>query len=497
VVARAAAESQGVGVTGGPTPGYASAPPPDLAVREVALLAGGVLSQGDPETRVRGAATDSRAVVPGMLFVALAGTRTDGHRFAAEAWRRGAAAALVARDVADALPHWALVRVPDTLAALARLARGIRERQALRVVAITGSVGKTTTKELAAAVAGQAFPTASSPQNWNTEIGIPLVLANVPRDAEVAVVELAMRGPGQIRELVEVSRPDIGVVTNVGESHLDFFPSREALARAKGELIEGLPAGGTAVLNADDPLVLAMRQLGPATALTFGLHAADVTADAIRLLAGTGSVFRLRTPAGEAEVRLRLPGRHAVVDALAAAAVGVALGVPTAGIAAGLSGTLPLPMRLAPRRIGAVTLLDDVYNSSPQSVAAALDVLDELPAAMRVAVLGDMLELGAHSRDAHQRVGRLAAAHGLDLLVAFGPLAADLARSALEAGSARVVHVTDPGEVVALLSQELRAGAAVLVKGSRGMEMERIVSGLEAAGGAAPTERADRGRAWA
>jgi len=284
-----------------------------------------------------------------------------------------------------------------------------------------------------------------------------------------------------------VSQPEIGVVTNVGESHLDFFPSREALARAKGELVEGLPVGGTAILNADDPLVFAMRQLGPARALTFGLHAADVTADAVRLLAGTGSVFRLRTPAGEAEVRLRLPGRHAVVDALAAAAVGVALGVPAAGIAAGLSGTPPLPMRLALRTLGAVTLLDDVYNSSPQSVEAALDVLGELPAAMRVAVLGDMLELGAQSSDAHRRVGRLVAAHGLDLLVAFGPLAAELARSALEAGSPRVVHATDPGEIVALLVRELRAGGAVLVKGSRAMEMERIVSGLEAA----------RGLAWA
>jgi len=476
-------------------PARAGSEPAAVTVHEVAALAGGVLVEGNPASLVRGTAIDSRAVVPGMLFVALAGTQTDGHQFAADACRRGAAAVVVSRDVPGVPPDAAVIRVEDTRRALQRFGRALRDRQPARVVGITGSVGKTSTKELAAAVAGRSFRTARSPQNWNTEIGIPLVLANLPRDTEVAIVELAMRGPGQIRELVEISRPDIGVVTNVGESHLDFFESREALAHAKGELIEGLAREATAILNADDPLVLAMRGRGPARVVTFGLGGGDVTADDIRGVPGGGRVFCLRTPAGSGEVSLRQLGRHAVINALAAAAIGWALGVPVGEIVDGLGSVAPLPMRLAVRRIDGITLLDDAYNSSPQSVEAAFDAMDELTGTPRIAVLGDMRELGAGSADAHRRVGRLAAARGLDLLIACGPLAAELARSAREAGGVRVVHAADPDEALGLLRPELRAGAVVLVKGSRAMEMERIVAGLDAGAGA-PSERSDRGLAW-
>jgi len=479
---------------GGPAP--SGSEPAAVTVQEVASLAGGVLVDGNPASLVRGTTTDSRAVAPGMLFVALLGAQRDGHRFAVDACRRGAGAVLVSRDVPDAPADAAVIRVEDTLAALQRFGRAMRDRRPVRVVGITGSVGKTSTKELAAAVSGRAFRTARSPQNWNTEIGIPLVLANLPRDAEVAIVELAMRGPGQIRELVEICRPDIGVVTNVGESHLDFFESRDALARAKGELIEGLGREATAILNADDPLVLAMRGRGPARVVTFGLGGGDVTADEIRAVPGGGRVFRLRTPAGTGEVALRLLGPHAVQNALAAAAVGWMLGVPVGEIAEGLGSVAPLPMRLAVRRVGGLTLLDDAYNSSPQSVQAALDAMDELPGAPRVAVLGDMRELGALSGDAHRRVGRLVARRRLDLVVAFGPLAQELARSAREAGGVRVVHAAEPEDVLAVLRAELRPGAVVLVKGSRAMAMERIVAGLEAEG-TPSSERPDRGRAWA
>ena len=477
----------------GPAP---SSPEPDAATAaEVASLAGGVVVRGDPAAPVRGATTDSRAVSPAMLFVALPGAQTDGHRFAADACRRGAGAVLVSRDVPGVPEGAAVIKVANTLAALQRLARRLRDRRPLRVVGITGSVGKTTTKELAAAVAGRAFRTARSPQNWNTEIGIPLVLTNLPCGVEVAIVELAMRGPGQIRELVEICRPDVGVVTNVGESHLDFFENREALARAKGELIEGLDPGATAILNADDPVVLAMGGRASARVVTFGVGRGDVTAGEIRAVRGGGSAFLLRTPDGAAEVSLRLLGSHAVPNALAAAGVGWALGVPTGGIAAGLGSVGPLPMRLAVRRIGGVTLLDDTYNSSPQSVEAALDAMDELPGAPRVAVLGDMRELGARSADAHRSVGELAARRGLDLVIAFGPLARTLADAARAAGGVRVVHAEEPEDVLAVLRAELRAGAVVLVKGSRVMAMERIVDGLGV--GAPGGAEAERGLAWA
>ena len=451
---------------------------PVLSAGEAARLMGGTLAGGDARSPLRGAAVDTRALAPGMLFVALAGTRTDGHAFVAEAFRRGAGAALVARLPTDAPSGAAFIRVPDTLRAFHRLARALRDRGRLVVVGITGSVGKTSTKEMAAAVAARAFRTARSPENWNTEVGIPLVLANLPQDREVAVLELAMRGPGQIRELVEICAPTIGVVTNVGESHMDFFPSREALAAAKGELVEGLARDGVAVLNADDPLVSGLGRLTRARVLSFGEAGGDVRAEEVRLLPQRGSTFRLRTPAGAAEVTLRVPGRHSVSNALAAAAVGVALGMAPEAIAGGLGDAVSLPMRLEVVRVGPVTLLSDVYNSSPQSVSVALAALDEIAGSPRIAVLGDMKELGSGAPEAHRRVGREAAGRRIDLLVAFGPLAADLAAAAREAGGPRVVHSTDLDEVVALLRRELVPGAVALIKGSRAMAMERITAAL-------------------
>jgi UDP-N-acetylmuramoyl-tripeptide--D-alanyl-D-alanine ligase len=449
-----------------------------LTAAEVVALVGGALDSGEGGRPLAGAAIDSRAVAPGMLFVALAGTRIDGHRYVGEALRRGAGGALVSQPVPDAPREAAIIRVPDALRAFHRLARGIRDRRTLRVVGITGSVGKTSTKEMAAAVSAQRFRTARTPENWNTELGVPLVLANLPADREVAVLELAMRGPGQIRELVEISGPNIGVITNVGESHMDFFPSREALAAAKGELLEGLPADGVAVLNADDPLAMSLAPRTRARILSFGGRDGDVRASAIEVRPERGSRFRLHTPSGDVPVALGVPGSHSILNALAAAAVGVALGVGPEAIARGLAEARPLPRRLEPLRVGEITLLNDVYNSSPQSMRAAFDTLDEIEGAPRIAVLGDMKELGVHAVDAHERVGREVARRRIDLLIAFGPLAATLAAAARAAGGPRVVHTDDPDAVVALLRTELIPGAVALIKGSRAMEMERITEAL-------------------
>ncbi len=455
--------------------------PAELTVAEVAAASGGRVVRGNPRTLLRGAAIDSRVLAPGMLFVALRGGRTDGHRYVREAFRRGAAAALVS-DVPDGsgTEEDVLIRVPDTLPAFQRLARAIRDRQAPRVVGITGSVGKTSTKEMAGEVAARRYRTARSPENWNTEIGIPLVLANLPRDCEVAILELAMRGPGQIRDLVGICRPQIGLITVVGESHMDFFETREQLAAAKGELLEGLPPDGIAIVNAEDPLARALLPRSPARPLLFGFSRGDVRADTIRTDPGRGSAFRLRLPGGAVEVRLGVPGRHAIRNALAAAAVGTALGVAPQEIAAGLSGAMPLPMRLEVLRFGETAVLNDAYNSSPQSVEAALDVMDEIAGAPRIAVLGDMKELGASSEEAHRRCGRLVAGRRVDLIIVCGPLARDLATGAAEAGGARVAHAADLEEATSVLRRELRPGAVVLVKGSRAMAMEGIVSALEA-----------------
>jgi UDP-N-acetylmuramoyl-tripeptide--D-alanyl-D-alanine ligase len=462
------------------TPGAEGASAPTMTAAEVARWVGGQVERGASGGALRGVAIDSRVVAPGMLFIALPGTQTDGHRFVPEAARRGAAAALVSRPV-EVDGGTAVIRVPDTLRAFHRLARAIRDRRSLRVVGVTGSVGKTSTKELAAAVAAQAFRTEKSPENWNTEIGIPLVLANLPDDREVVVLEMAMRGPGQIRELVEIAGPEIGVVTNVGESHLNFFPSREALAAAKGELIEGLPERGCAILNVEDPLAWGLRHRSRARILSFGLARGDVRAEDIRPLPARGSTFRLVGPEGAAPVTLRLPGRHAVQNALAAAAVGLALGIDAAAVAAGLAQVAPLPMRLEIFEIRGTVLLSDVYNASPQSVGAALDAMDEITGEFRVAVLGDMRELGTHTGEAHRRVGREIARRRIDLLIAFGPLAADLAAAARDAAGRRplrVVHTEAAEEVVDLLRRTLVPGSVVLLKGSRAMAMERIASEL-------------------
>ena len=465
-----------------------------LSAAEVARLAGGTVAAGDPASPVRGAAIDSRDVEPGMLFVALRGEHTDGHRFVADAFRAGAAAALVADDVAPPPPGAVLIRTDDTLRGLQRLGRGHRDRRPLRIVAITGSVGKTSTKELASLVLAERFETARSPENWNTEIGIPLVLVNLPEAAAVAVLEFAMRGPGQIRELVEIARPEIGVVTVIGESHMDFFETREQLAAAKGELIEGLPAEGIAVLNADDPLAMGLARRGPARVLTYGFGDADATAREIRMRAGEGSTFMLRVGGEETPAALSIPGRHAIRNALAAAAVGAALGVPADAIAHGLGRARAMAKRLEVLRLAGAVVLNDVYNSSPRSMEAALDVMDEFAGRPRIAVLGDMRELGSLSTDAHRRVGRDVARRGVDVLIALGPLAVDLAAAAGEAGLPRVLHTVEPDEALAALRREIRPGAVVLVKGSRALAMERIVDGLrqeaaDAAGGPAQTGR--------
>jgi UDP-N-acetylmuramoyl-tripeptide--D-alanyl-D-alanine ligase len=455
--------------------------PVSISAAEAARLAGGAVVHGDPAAPVCGAAIDSREVEPGMLFVALRGEHADGHRFVGEAFRRGAGAALISADVAgsDLTEAGAvLIRATDTLRGLQRLGRELRDRRPLRVVGITGSVGKTSTKEMTAFVLAERFETARSPENWNTEIGIPLVLVNLPAAASVAVLELAMRGPGQIRELVEIAHPQIGVVTAIGESHMDFFETREQLAAAKGELIAGLPPDGVAVLNADDPLALSLADRGPARVMTFGFGEADAAARDVRMQPGEGSTFVLWVGGDEAPVALAVPGRHAIRNALAAAAVGSALGVPAAEIARGLGRARAMAKRLEVLRLGEAVVINDVYNSSPRSMEAALDVMDEFAGRPRIAVLGDMRELGALSMGAHRRVGREVARRGIDVLIAFGPLAADLAGAAGEAGLPRIVHTLDPGEALDALRREIRPGAVVLVKGSRALAMEQIVDGL-------------------
>jgi UDP-N-acetylmuramoyl-tripeptide--D-alanyl-D-alanine ligase len=448
---------------------------------------------------------DSRQASAGALFVALPGERTDGHLFVEDAFRRGALVALVQREVElpsgegvrrlDArgpLPHEALVaahgpiclRVDNSLAALQRLAGYWRDRHPARVVGVTGSVGKTTTKDLIATVLGRRHQVLCSEGNYNNEIGLPLTLLRLDERHEYVVAEMGMYDLGDIALLARLARPQVGVVTNVHPVHLERARTLERIAQAKAELPAALPPApeGCAVLNHDDPRVRAMAEQTRARVLTYGLQPdADVRATNVRSRGLEGMRFTLGHGKTSRAVALPLLGVHNVYTALAAAAVALAEGLPWSEIVAGLEAPGG-PARLIVRHgANGVTLLDDTYNASPASVLAALSVLAEAPG-RRVAVLGDMFELGAEEEAGHRAIGRGAASTS-QLLVTVGERAQLAAEEARSAGLApeRVLSAPDAGAAIPLLRANLRPGDVVLVKGSRGMHMEVIVDALAAA----------------
>lgn len=440
-----------------------------------------------------GLATDSRAVQPGELFVALPGERVDGHAFVADALRRRAAGALVSAVPPDLPPGVPLVVVPDTRRALLEVGRFWRARFDLPVVGVTGSVGKTTTKEAIAAVLAVRWNVFRSPGNLNSEVGLPVALVQLGPEHEVAVLELAMYQRGDIRLLAELTRPLVGVVTNVQPSHLERLGSIEAIAATKAELVEALPPNGWAVLNADDPRVSAMAARTPARVLRYAVHSvAEVTARDVEELGLAGIAFTLALrPAGAAgpptrsagaclRVRSPLLGRPGLEAALAAAAVGWALGMAPEEIAAGLArATSAARIRLVPA-VGGARIVDDTYNANPGSMLAALDLLAGLEG-RKLAALGDMLELGSIAVEAHQLVGRRAA-EVVSVLVTLGERARWIAAAARARGRAdlTVYEARDHTDAAAWLAARLGPGDTLLVKGSRGMALERLVELLRA-----------------
>ncbi|MCH7811920.1 MAG: UDP-N-acetylmuramoyl-tripeptide--D-alanyl-D-alanine ligase [Chloroflexi bacterium] len=434
--------------------------------------------RGERAGRYRRVVIDSRQAGRGDLFVALTVGRGDGHDFAADAIARGARALLVERQQEDMPSGVAVFVVPDTLAALQRLAAGRRERRRAKVIGVTGSVGKTTTKEITAAVLGTRYPVLRNEANYNNEIGLPLTLLNLSHRHRRVVLEMAMRAPGEIRTLCEIARPEVGVVTNVGPTHLEQLGSLEAIAGAKAELLESLPRHGFAVLNADDPLVLAMAERTSARPVTFGLSPkADVRGSEVVSRALQGVAFELHWQGEHAPVRSSLPGRHIVSDALAAAAVALTDGLALRDVAAAL-GEAELQLRMERRRgRGGCTILDDSYNASPASMAAALALLAEIPG-RRIAVLGDMKELGAAEREGHLAVGRRAA-EAAQVIHTVGDLAALIAKGAREAGHRDTFHWPTKEAAVDAIRSDLRAGDVVLIKASRAMAFETLVAALE------------------
>jgi UDP-N-acetylmuramoyl-tripeptide--D-alanyl-D-alanine ligase len=425
------------------------------------------------------------------LFFAIVGPHHDGHRFVHLALERGVAAAVVARGGGG---RWkeapALIRVKDTTRALQDLGSFARRRQPMKVIGITGSAGKTTAKEMTAAVAGTRFRTYKSEGNLNNTYGLPLTLLRMPDDTEVSVLEMGMSYHGEIARLAEIADPDVGVLLNVLRVHLEHFGSLQEIARAKGELFGGMRRDAVAVYNADDPMAARLGRAFPGATLPFGLKSknAEVTAEDLDADGLAGTSFVLRRGAGRVKARLALPGLHNIYNALAAAAAGFALGVGIDAAARALETVRPAPMRGVLHRLAnGLEVLDDSYNSNPAAMEGAIAILrDAAPRGRRILVAGDMLELGPYGARAHARMGGQVAAAGIDLFVAVGPLCRRAADAARGAGSLEVRHCDDSEAAAGFVSAEARPGDLVLVKGSRGMKMERVVEALVKAAGGAP-----------
>jgi UDP-N-acetylmuramoyl-tripeptide--D-alanyl-D-alanine ligase len=466
-----------------------------LTLDELATLAGGMLSDApEPAAVVAGPVEfDSRQVVPGALFVALPGEHVDGHDYAGAAVAAGAVAVLAARPVG--VPA---VVVPDVLAALAALAHAVLDRlPGLVVIGLTGSSGKTSTKDLLAQLLARLGPTVAPPGSFNNELGHPYTVLRATPETRYLVLEISARGVGHVAQLCRIARPRIGVVLNVGTAHLGEFGSRDVVAKAKGELVEALPAGGVAVLNADDPLVTAMAMRTAARVVRFGTAPdAQVRATDIGTDERGRPHFTLHAGGAAEPVRLALYGEHHVSNSLAAAAVALELGMPLPDVAGALSAARPVSrwrMEVTERPDG-VTVVNDAYNANPESMRAALAALVRMAAGRRSwAVLGQMAELGADADAEHHAIGRLAAKSGVSRLVVVGARADPIHAGAVVDG-ADSVRVPDAAAAVDLLRCALRPGDVVLVKASRAVALERVALALlgPAAGGAAEGGGNDR-----
>ena len=448
-------------------------------LQTIVQLTGGRLAPAGARATVSGISTDSRTVREGELFVPLRGANFDGHDFLSQAVRQGAVACL-SEELVAGLPV-PVITVPDTLRALGDLAAGRRQEFSLPVIGVTGSSGKTTTKEMLAAVLSQVNPGLKTEGNFNNLIGLPQTIFRLDAAHQWAVLEMGMSARGEIARLAEIAVPDIAIITNVGEAHLETLHGLDGVARAKGELFVTLRPGATAVINADDERVVSLPVANGVRRLLYGLGPeAQVRGEEVEV-GGDSVGFVLCLPEGRFPVRLQLAGRHNVHNALAAAAAASALGVPGATIAQGLQAFRTIAGRMeAVQLAGGITLLADTYNANPLSVKAALLALDEMGGTgARIAVLGDMLELGAQAATLHREVGAVAARRA-DLLIALGSLAGAMAEGARQAGlpESQIRIVPSHEEAVVVLQQLLRPGDRVLVKGSRGMRMERICAAL-------------------
>jgi len=424
----------------------------------------------------RGYSIDSRTIEAGELFFAVKGERFDGHDFVSDALEKGAVAAVVRQDQWHRY-SWTdrLLVVDDTLAALQTLATAVRKLWGKPLVGVTGSTGKTTTKEAIAHVLGSRFHVLKSEGNFNNHFGLPLMLLKLQPEHDVAVIELGMSHAGEIRALAKIAQPEIGVVTNVAPVHLEFFDSIAGIARAKYELVESLPASGTAVLNTDDEYVSQFGRDFKGKVIMYGTKAtADVRAGNVQSLGTEGSTFDVVTAAGSVPVRLPLVGEHKVFNALAAVAVGLTRGLTLAEAAGALATLRPADKRGQVVQLGNITVVNDCYNSNPKALQAMIDALAAINAKRRIVVAGEMLELGPASKEMHHAAGRHAAEKKIDVLLGVRGLAEAMVEGAQKAGM-RAEFVQTPEGAGEWLAREARDGDVVLLKASRGVKLEKAL----------------------
>lgn len=420
---------------------------------------------------------DSRKVEPGDVFVATKGERVDGHDFINEVFEKGAIGVVCEKEPEPLTGP--CIRVEDSFAALRNIASFYREQMPVPVVGITGSVGKTSTKEFVAAVLAQKYKTHKTQGNFNNEVGVPLTLLAMPEDTEAAVVEMGINHFGEMHRLSEMVRPDICVMTNIGQCHLEFLGSRDGILKAKSEIFDCMNPEGSVCVNGDDDKLATIQEVHGKKPLRFGFSPEnDIYADNIVNRGLLGSTAQIHADGEVFEADIPLPGSHMVLNALAATAVGKLLGLTSAQIAAGIAGVQAVSGRSRVISAKDKVLIDDCYNANPVSTKAAIDLL-ALADGRKVAVLGDMFELGENEKELHAQVGAYAAEHGVDCLYCAGALSEAMYSAAKEAGIAEAEHFKDTDALLAALPELLRAGDSVLVKASHGMRYHKIVEQLE------------------
>jgi UDP-N-acetylmuramoyl-tripeptide--D-alanyl-D-alanine ligase len=447
-----------------------------LTLAQIAELAGGTLATGNRDATVSRVSTDSRTLQASDLFVPLRGENFDGHKFIGQAAERGAVGAMVEEKWKGSAPeNFALIRVADTLVGYQTLAANYRASLPLKVIAITGSNGKTSTKDFVAATLARKFRVTKTEGNFNNHVGLPQTMLAATREDQIAVWEIGMNHPGEIAALAKLAAPDVAIITNVGVAHIEFMGSREAIAEEKGALAEAVAVNGTLVLNADDAFSESIAKRTSAKIILAGIENGSIRASDISQHS-TGSEFTILEGAHRCRAQLPVPGIHMVQNAMLAVAAGRVFGLSLEECAVGLASTPLTKARLQIREIDGIQFIDDSYNANPDSMKAALQTLMELDSdGRRIAVLGEMGELGAESERGHQEVGDAAAALRIDELIAVGPIAAAIANAARKAGLKESVSVDSQKEAAELLENKAGAGDLILIKGSRLARMERVL----------------------